>query len=730
MAAPGTTQRAASKYIVFENFEKLNTPSVRQALSEKELAWLENLQPIAPNNLTTVPGPAAATSNIPETITAQYFANLGTTDYIISFTSVGSGWATNIASGTTTRFASPGTFSNPDMTVWQSSVVLFNDPTAGYAAWNGSVFVRQGGVSINIAITAAGSGYTSIPTVAITGGSGTGATAVATIGTPAVTAVNVISGGSGYYASPPSVVFSGGGGSGAAATAVTDLGGIASINLRSVPNTNIYVGTIAPTISFGGPGTGAIATATTQYQGQIAGTGVYSVVSVTINNPGTGYTSAPSVTFSGGTLYPGYSQCQATCTVSNGSVLYITVTSGGGSYTSAPSVSLSGGGGSGATAAAVIGGSGVTSVVLTNPGSGYLPSDTLTVGFSGGGGSSAAASAHIWPFTSVAGTTLAVFGGRVWLGGGRVLQYTGTAGYDDFSLSNASGQLTISDADLVHGITALRNANNYLYILGDQSIKQIGNITVSGSSTLFTILTLSSDQGTIYPRSCGSFNRVFMFANTNGIYAVFGSSVQKISDDLDGIFKLIDFSQSPQAAIADFNNIHNITWLVRYKDPLASTRSILLTFNGKKWFVCSQGDSLKAITTASTLASGKNMTYASSGQDITQIFGSITTPVNFTLRTALSHHGNAVQRKRTQRAGWAITGGSVLNITVEVDSDEGSQSATQSVVAAFLARLFANNPANVSGRYLGATVSGAAPVGFTLTNVAIEYQEANVGNQT
>src|SRR6266403_1470598 len=118
MPPPGQTQRAAQKFIVFEQFEKMNTQSVRQALNEKELAWDENLQPIAPNNLTTVPGPAASLTIIGETITSQFFANLGTIDYIISFTSVGGGWATNVATAVSTQFAPPGTFSDPDMTVW------------------------------------------------------------------------------------------------------------------------------------------------------------------------------------------------------------------------------------------------------------------------------------------------------------------------------------------------------------------------------------------------------------------------------------------------------------------------------------------------------------------------------------------------------------------------------------------------------------------------------------
>lgn len=110
----------------------------------------------------------------------------------------------------------------------------------------------QGGVTA-ITMTAQGSGYTSAPTVAITGGGGTGATAHAVLGTGAdagkVTSVVIDNHGSGYT-SAPTVAFSGGAGTGAAATAsfgvaanavVSELIGIAD-SLRAViiadgPNT-------------------------------------------------------------------------------------------------------------------------------------------------------------------------------------------------------------------------------------------------------------------------------------------------------------------------------------------------------------------------------------------------------------------------------------------------------------------------------------------------------------
>jgi len=74
----------------------------------------------------------------------------------------------------------------------------------------------NGGIS-NIVVTAGGSGYTSAPTVAITG-DGTGATATATFASGAVTAINITAAGTGY--SYAVVTLTGGAGSNAAASAI------------------------------------------------------------------------------------------------------------------------------------------------------------------------------------------------------------------------------------------------------------------------------------------------------------------------------------------------------------------------------------------------------------------------------------------------------------------------------------------------------------------------------
>jgi uncharacterized protein len=72
------------------------------------------------------------------------------------------------------------------------------------------------------------------------------------------------------------------------------------------------------------------------------------VTSVAVTTPGTGYTSAPTVAFSGG----GGSGAAATAIVSGGAIIGVTVTNPGTGYTSAPTVAFSGGAGTGGAATA------------------------------------------------------------------------------------------------------------------------------------------------------------------------------------------------------------------------------------------------------------------------------------------------------------------------------------------------------------------------------------------
>jgi FtsP/CotA-like multicopper oxidase with cupredoxin domain len=139
----------------------------------------------------------------------------------------------------------------------------------------------------------------------------------------------------------------------------------------------------APNVTFsGGGGTGAAATATL---------GPGSVGAINVNNSGSGYTKPPpNVNISGG---GGTGATASAVLAPTGSVKAATVTSGGSGYTSAPTVVFTGGGGSGATATATVSNRRVTGVTITSGGSGYTSAPSVS--FTGGGGSGATATATL-----------------------------------------------------------------------------------------------------------------------------------------------------------------------------------------------------------------------------------------------------------------------------------------------------------------------------------------------
>jgi hypothetical protein len=457
----------------------------------------------------------------------------------------------------------------------------------------------------------------------------------------------------------------------------------------------------------------------------------------------------------------GYCTWDGNAFVQTGSVSpNIVVTNGGSGYASPPSVTITGGAGSGALAHAVITGGVVTAVVLDAAGTGYKAGDTLTVTFGSG---TAAATAIVWPFFSVTPTTLAVYAGRVWLAGTRVVTWTGTKGFDDAAAANASGSTTLNDADLVHTITALRSLNNFLYIFGDNSIKQIGTVTVSASTTIFNIVTLSSDQGTPFPRAIASYNRLILFANKVGVYAILGASVEKISDQMDGVFSSLDYSQQIQAAVNDLHtSLHTFLLLARYKDPIAGvTRSLIMCFYKNRWFVANQGSNITTICSAPI--GGIIETFSSSGADVTQIFQS-TTPVPIILRTSLSANQEFHIGKKALRGAVALNSSTLTTMYGTCDTENNNpgvpfsfstaipilwvnnagiviawqNNALQPITWAAVGFLYQRVEVSGSGVFLGLTLTGTfmgsaggggSPgntQGLVINGLVIEYQPKTV----
>lgn len=134
------------------------------------------------------------------------------------------------------------------------------------------------------------------------------------------------------------------------------------------------------------PGTGYTSQPTVTVSGNATANAKLAVETVNVTASGTGYTSQPSVTFSNppsGTI----DKAQGYATMS---LETITPTAGGSGYTDgSPSastiVTISGGGGSGATATATVSGGAVTAINITNAGTGYTSVPKVTISGNGSG---------------------------------------------------------------------------------------------------------------------------------------------------------------------------------------------------------------------------------------------------------------------------------------------------------------------------------------------------------
>ena len=439
-----------------------------------------------------------------------------------------------------------------------------------------------------------------------------------------------------------------------------------------------------------------------------------SVGLVAMTNYGSGYNTAPSVTISGPDQVGGV-QAEATCAVTGNAVTYVTLTNAGSGYTNASNltVSFAGGGGSGAAAIGELltFAQGTVATAVVNGGSGYT-NGTTPVTFSGGGGTGAAATAIIRNnavsvvvmtnyganYTNNSNITATIsaggsganlvpvinndpnvgvssFSGRVWVAFGRTVAYSAAGSYSDFT-SVSAGTIVLTDSTLHGNIQQLLAANNFLYVFGDDSINVFSDVRVTTSgTTLFTNTNVSASVGSKRPQAIFPYFRSVLFMNDYGVYALVGSTTSKLSDSLDGMFVNIDFNSPIYAGQVLINNILCAAFNFRYYDAIftGGYRYIQAVFFDKRWFLTSQGDSMKYIT--SVPFNGKISLYGTIGNTLYKLYNSTSNAITSRVQTALLPLTDPIRTKQALKFGIEATlsNGAVLSVTV--DSENGSSPA-------------------------------------------------------
>jgi len=484
---------------------------------------------------------------------------------------------------------------------------------------------------------------------------------------------------------------------------------------------------------------------------------VGSVATVTVTAGGSGYTSAPIVTFSTPNDTGGI-QATATATVTANAVTAITIGEYGTGYTSAPTVYI---GTAGAVSWASTtafqkgrllssGGNyyyvtvgGTTSSTAPTHTSGSAANGTcelLYVADPNGAGSSATATATAINQT---GTCIQSFSGRVWIADDRTVYYTASDSYNDFT-SISAGNITLVDATLYGDITQIIAANNFLYVFGESSINVFSDVRVNTlGETLFTNTNISASIGTELFLGVFAYFRSILFINRYGVYALVGATTTKISDALDGIFPNIDFTSTVTGCQTLIYNILVSSWNVRYNDN-GTYRRVQLVFFDRKWFISSQG----ALThiNSSPVNGLINVYGVQSDGSFYQLYDDQTSNINTEIVTALWPLTDPIRTKQALKIGVeaTISANSVGTIQATVDSENASSPVITLTNGVFWVNNFlqtitwTNNSsqtvawtptgyalykydAQQYGKYLGFTVTSVSPA-FTYNGFQLEHE--------
>ena len=689
----GISGRRGPSPLMFEVFAGVNTSTTRTGVPDEQAYWFNGFMPIAPRNLRTLWGIGSALYTVTPgvEVVCFYFYNLGATPYVIVFLSDGSAVQANTLTGATTQVLPTHTIFNPSITqlgisqYGQQYLIIVSNQANGYWLWDGSVLYGAGTLAPGVTLTNVGSGYTQTPVVTASGGLGTGARFVTSINSAGqVVSVTMINPGSGYLADDTvTLVFTGDntagssgsisanlshvvGGSGAALTQNWYIDGpLFGYTLYYTESITVNNGGSAYTplavASFTGgngfwyqnPGGivlttsgGVITAAAESAQGiyalpsggvfptlSVTDTGYYTVSSTTINNGGSDYGPACTITASGG----GAPQTQASLSpaLSSGVIVEVIINSGG-----------------------VYGSNTPPTLAVT---------DTAT---------DAAGTVSLMPF-GTQGTNVETYQGRVWVFKGPLGQFTAPGSATDFSTADGGGSFTSADSFLKVAYIQAVQTNGFLFLIADTSMNYISGVSTTGTppTTTFTNSNSDPEVGSPYPAAVTTLGQDILTANSTGVFVSSGGAFVKKSEALDGVFNTVPNFNGVQLSSAKATIFGKRVWmvLVPIVDPVSgATVNQIMMFNGKYWWSSLQDVPL-------TFISGQEIgsVYTAWGTNGTSIYPLFQTPSSGFKKTAQTRLWDApIGYDHTKSAVnlFALAqflGSSDLKYTVTIDNEFG-----------------------------------------------------------
>jgi hypothetical protein len=290
----------------------------------------------------------------------------------------------------------------------------------------------------------------------------------------------------------------------------------------------------------------------------------------------------------------------------------------------------------------------------------------------------------------------------------------------DFTIPDGAGTTPQQDSSLRYQFTVMKQSNGFLYLIGDSNIAVISNVQTGGAPTITTFSNINLDPmtGCTFPLSAQLFGQAVIYANRIGVFVLNGGVVQKISDDVDDLFTVADFSVQPSAAVAMIFGRRCYILLLRTTDQNNTLRNVLLVWNGTDWFVASQINTLVQIF--SQESNSILTAFGTDGKNLWPLFQTPNASLQKIWKSKLWAGGQNddgwINFKKTYRFYWQIFdySGAGLTLTGTIDT-EGTNSASlslSSVVSVF-------NFVNGSGQIFQFTPSGGGVIQWGVQGVSL-----------
>lgn len=687
--------------ILWEEFSTLNTKPLRPAIGKDQCYWMDGFMPLGPSNARILPGTGPVRWSASGSVTVVWFEffNIYDTQYVVVLTSDGALTQVNASTGVSTTIGGAGTISSPStimgMSQWGSQyLILSKDQVNGYWLWDANNLFSSGTLSPVVNVDNSGQGYSFAPTITLqTTGSGTGVRFQALIENGNVTQVNVTDPGSGFAVTDFVVATVSGGGSDSQAVLVPQLavssGGISEVLVTD--GGQGYTGRAFGSID-GGGGTGAQVSLSI-----LNGT----ITAVAILYPGSGYTSQPSITIvdpgiPGSPSIPGGSGFAGEVNIAFGQIIGVAIPDGGSGYTALPTITFIGDG-TGAKGIPIIQGGQLIQVIMSAYGSGY----TTCLAVAQNGNNAANVTPVLMPF-GVSGTTVETYQGRVWVSNGSASAtfppknrtiYSSPQSPVDFG--DGGGAFQSYDSFLKVGYHSLKQANGFLYLIGDSSVNYISNVqtsssgsanTVAVATTTFSNQNVDPQLGTPWPSSVQVFSRNIVFANSIGIFGSTGGALDKISTPMDGFYATVPAISGTgtnfSSAVATIFGTSVYMLLLPVVDQFTgNVVNKLLMWDGRRLWTSQQDRTLTYVATQEL--NSVLVAWGTDGTNIFPLFQNPTTGFQKVIQSKLYADPSYFQTK-TSRSLSGIAYSYILDqpLTVTIDNDSmlGTGNASVSVL--------------------------------------------------